>query len=614
MNQLLFNAAVAEFESGRYGSCAGLCRSALDAAPDNEAVLTLLAMAAHANGDLDAAADAFARLIAARPGVGEYHANLGLMLRHLGRYGEAEAQFTQALGLPHALEGTLINYGLLLLDMGRVADARHRFLDACELGDSADARIYAALACIDCGDTRRAQSLIPPQQAWPALDPALRRDLTKALIQLGLVEDAERLLAVDALEHGDPVAMVRLATLYERTNRVEDAVALLDRGRTHVGHDKDMQADILSLDAALAIRAKDYPRARLSTHALLDLQDLPPPARANAHFFLAKVADKLGGVDEAMDQLAKAHQIHFELASDMLPEIAESPDEPLRIASKWLTPGQAVFPRSANDPPREASPVFIVGFPRSGTTMLEQMLDAHPAYVSMDERIIIQYCVERMESKGLTYPFDLARLTDSDLDELRALYWAESNKVADIAPGKTLVDKNPLNLLRVPMIRRLFPDARVILALRHPCDVILSCYMQNFRSPAFMVLCSTLERLAKSYVNAMRFWIHHQPLVCPDALLLRYEETVSDFGNQVEVIADYLGIADRAPLADFAAHAAGKKYISTPSYSQVIEPVNARAVARWQPYRRYFEPLFPILEPVAGHWGYALDGGPACTP
>jgi hypothetical protein len=199
-------------------------------------------------------------------------------------------------------------------------------------------------------------------------------------------------------------------------------------------------------------------------------------------------------------------------------------------------------------------------------------------------------------------------LSDADLDELRALYWAESGKVADLAPGRTLVDKNPLNLLRVPMIRRLFPDARVILALRHPCDVILSCYMQNFRSPAFMVLCSTLERLAKSYVNAMRFWIHHQPLVCPDALLLRYEETVSDFGKQVEVIADYLGIADRAPLADFAAHAAGKKYISTPSYSQVIEPVNTRAVARWEPYRTYFEPLFPILDPVASHWGYALDG------
>ena len=614
MSQLLFHAAIAEFESGQYDSCLRFCRSALAANPEDEGVLTLMAMAAHALGELDVAAGAFATLTGIRPDVGEHHANLGLMLRHLHRYEEAESQFQKALELPHALEGTLINYGLLLLDMGRVADARHRFLDACEVGELPDSRIYAALTCIDCGDTRRAQSLIPPQDVWPTLEPSLRRDLTKALIYLGEIEDAERLLAVDANENADPVAMVRLATLYERTNRVEDAVALLERGRQHAAHDKDMAADILNLDAALAMRTHDYPRARLSTDALLRLQGLPPASVANARFLLAKIADKLGDVDEAMAQLAMAHRIHFDLASDMLPEIAGSAEEPLRIALKWMEPGQLVFPPSPNEPGRDESPVFIVGFPRSGTTMLEQMLDAHPAYVSMDERIIIQYCVERMESKGLTYPYQLDQLTDADLDELRELYWAESSKVADIAPGLTLVDKNPMNLLRVPMIRRMFPSARIILALRHPCDVILSCYMQNFRSPAFMVACSTLERLAKSYANAMRFWIHHQPLLCPDALVLRYEETVSQFDRQVHVIGDYLGIADHGPLAEFAAHAARKKYISTPSYAQVTEPVNARAVARWEPYRAYFEPLFPILEPVASHWGYALDGGPACMP
>jgi tetratricopeptide (TPR) repeat protein len=608
MTQLLFNAAVAEYEAGRHASSARLCRSLLATQPEDENTLTLLAIASQADGQFEAAAAAFAALARLRPEVAEYHANLGVMLRHLGRLQDAQASFEQALALPHAsLAGTLVNHGLLLLDMGQVADARHRFLDACELGGGADAHIYASLACIDCGDTRRAQALIPPADTWAGLDPELRRDLTKALIQLGQVEDAERLLETDALVHGDPVGQVRLAALYERTNRVDDATRLLARlgPRTEQA---DIEADALTLQAALATRSKDYEQARKATHALLALPGLPPQARANAHFAMAKIADKLGQVDEAMAELAQAHRINFDLAGNMLPEVAESPDEPLRIASKWLTPEQSVFPLSPDDPRRDESPVFIVGFPRSGTTMLEQMLDAHPDFVSMDERIIIQYCVERMESKGLVYPYQLDQLDAAALAELRALYWAESAKVADLAPGRTLVDKNPLNLLRLPMIRRLFPDARVILALRHPCDVMLSCYMQNFRSPAFMVLCSTLERLAKSYVNAMRFWIHHQPLLCPDALLLRYEDTVSDFGRQLEVIADYLGIADRAPLADFAAHAAGKKYISTPSYAQVTEPVNTRAVARWEKYRRYFEPTFPLLEPVASHWGYRLEG------
>jgi tetratricopeptide (TPR) repeat protein len=545
-------------------------------------------------------------LVRLRPDVGEHHANLGLMLHQLGRHEEAEASFKRALSVPHAVDRTLVNYGLLLQDLGRLAEARHLFLDACELGDLPEARIYGALACLECGDTRRGEALIPDPAQWPMLDPELQGELIKALVQLGRVEEAETLLAVGASGQ-NPMAMISLAMLHERTNRVASARTLLADAHQRLGESSQLQEDALVLQAALALRERDYPRARQLTTALLQIQDLPPAALANAHFILAGIADKQGEIPLAMQHLESAHRIEFALAPKRLPGIAETPDEPLQIAMKWLSPDQARFSQLPSDPSREASPVFIVGFPRSGTTMLEQMLDAHPDFVSMDERIIIQYCVEYMESKGLAYPNQLDQLTETDLIELRALYWAESGKIVAMDPGQTLVDKNPLNMLRLPMIRRLFPSARIILALRHPCDVILSCYMQNFRSPAFMVLCSTLERLAKSYVNAMRFWIHHQALLGVDALVLRYEDTVSRFDRQVHVIGDYLGIADHAPLAEFAAHAAGKKYISTPSYAQVTEPVNSRAVARWEPYRAYFEPLFPLLQPVAGHWGYSLE-------
>jgi tetratricopeptide (TPR) repeat protein len=606
MSQALLGSAVAEYEAGRFDQCVALCQSALARFPDEESFTTLLGMAAQAEGNLEVATAAFQRLTITRPDVPEYWSNLGLMLRQLRRFPEAEAVFMHSLALAPRAHDTLMNYGLLLLDMGRIADARHRFLDACELdGHSSEARIYAALACLDCGDTRRAEALIPAPAVWQSLDAALRRQLTTLLTQLGRVDEAEALLGDDAL---DPAAIARLAMLHERTNRIDSANALLDRIRHHMieGDDPDLQIDAFTLDASLAMRQKDFPRARAATDRLLQFGSLPPQARANAYFTLARIADKEGRLDDAMAQLAVAHEIQFDLASGMAPEIAQSVEEPLRIASKWMRPDQCDFQSTPADAAIPA-PVFIVGFPRSGTTMLEQMLDAHPSYASMDERIIIQQCVERMEAKGFEYPYQLDRLDEADLTELRSLYWAEADKVVKRSAGQVLVDKNPLNMLRLPMIRRLFPTARVILALRHPCDVILSCYMQTFRSPAFMVLCSTLERLSKTYVNAMRFWIHHQPLLCPDPLLLRYEETVTDFPAQVERIADYLGIEDRTPLATFAEHAARKGYISTPSYSQVIEPVNTRAIARWHPYRRYFEPVFPILQPIADHWGYRLE-------
>ncbi len=601
----MLDGALKAYETGHFEECARLCASALESTPDDEGLLTLQAIALQACGQFDGMADAFRKLTELRPETGEYWSNFGVALRLKKSFVEAETMFRQALLLPHSIQDTLVNYGLLLLDMGRIGEARLRFLDACEIeGHSADARIHAALACIECGDTPHAEVLIPAPATWGVLDQALRQGLTKALIHLGRVEEAEALLHADVYQAKNPFAIARLASLYERTNRLDQSSELLESIRQHT--DPDIQLGALTLDATLAIRQKNFSRARTSTQALLNTTDLPLQAQANAHFAMSTVADKQGFVEEAMKHLANAHRLQFGFALAIEPEIATSADEPLRIASKWLHPDESKFLHDSEEPTAEQSPVFIVGFPRSGTTMLEQMLDAHPVYVSMDERIIIQDCIGRMKSMGFTYPNQLNRLGESEMRELRALYWSQAARVAQRNNDQILVDKNPLNMLRLPMIRRLFPSAKIILALRHPCDVILSCYMQNFRSPAFMILCSTLERLAKSYVNATNFWIHHQPLLPPDPLILHYEETVTDFPAQVERIAAFLEIHDRNPLESFAEHAAAKSYISTPSYSQVVKPVNRTAVARWEPYREYFEPLFPILGPVAEHWGYAL--------
>jgi tetratricopeptide (TPR) repeat protein len=599
--------AIAAFQAGDYQACMAQCRSLLANQPDDEPALALLALALHACGQVQQAAEAYRRLTTLCPQIHEYWSNLGLMLGQLDRFAEAEASYRHALSLAPRSSGTLLNYGLLLFGMGRMAEARHRFLDAWEVEpESPIIGVYASLACFECGDMRRAESLIPPPVTWPALDAEGRHDLAMALINVGRIEEAEALLD-PAAKSQDPAALARLASLHERTNRVESAQALLDRIRHHIerGH-RDVQVDALTVDAALALRAKDYQRARASSESLLRL-DLPIQAQANAYFTLGKIADKQGDTREAMRQLQQAHQLQARLARDISPRLAEPGHEPLQIATRWMQPEECDFGDESDAPSADASPVFIVGFPRSGTTMLEQMLDAHPRYVSMDERTLLQACVERMESRGLAYPAQLDQLDGEDLAGLRALYWTEARKVVALAPGQLLVDKNPLNMLRLPMIRRLFPGARIILALRHPCDVLLSCYMQNFRSPAFMMLCSTLERLATSYVNSMRFWIHHEPLLRPRMLTMRYEDTVGDFLPQVDRIAAFLGIEDRQPLVEFSQHAAGKGYISTPSYSQVVEPVNTRAVARWKAYREWFEPVFPILQPIADHWNYRLE-------
>lgn len=427
-----------------------------------------------------------------------------------------------------------------------------------------------------------------------------------ALMRLGRTAEAEQLL--DSGGHGsdDPGVLAKLALLYERTNRLELAQGLLDRlddRKDDLG--LEPQVDALTVGATLAMRRKDFEEARVLTEKLLTLNPTPT-SRANALYSLAAIADKRKDPLQAMRYLGEAHAIHLDLAREMMPELSEPDWRPLPVTQSRMTPEQARFP--VDFVGRQArTPTFIVGFPRSGTTMLENMLDAHPGFVSMDEQPFLDRGVELVKRTGLQYPNQVGELQEKDLDALRGDYWQSVARVVDVGARQTLVDKNPLNILRLPLIRRMFPDAPVILALRHPCDVILSCYMQDFRSPVFRVLCSDLETLARGYVDVMQFWIHHQELLRANVLELRYEDTVRDFDRQTERIAGFLGIEDGHRLAGFSDAARRKGYIGTPSYSQVVEPVNANAVGRWKAYRPWFEPILHILRPVADHWGYSLD-------
>lgn len=606
MNQALIQQAVMLLQTGRFEEAASLSRQALAASPGDESFATLLAMSLQNLGRDQEAVPVYRQLATLHPQAGGHWANLGLVLRRLGEYVESEDAYRRSLALEPGNTGFLIDYGLLLMDMGRIAEARHRFLDAVDQDSSlAEAHIYASLACFECGDGQRAAALIPPASQWQALPAHLREELATALMQVGRTDEAHALLLAPGVRQSLS-GTIRLAQLNERTNHIDEAQTLLAHARSlSGGASRQEKIDLLHLESSLAMRRKDYDAARGAASEIIVLQP-HVQAEANAHFTLASIADKLKDPQTAMAHLEKAHAIHFRLAEDVVPEIAHSDAEPLKVSSKWLAENECGFRHDPRAPDEKASPVFIVGFPRSGTTMLEQMLDAHPGYASMDERATLQRCIEHMEKRGFDYPHGLDRLDAAAADDLRAVYWTEVAKVINLAPGQQLVDKNPLNMLRLPMILRLFPNAKIILALRHPCDVLLSCYMQNFRSPAFMVLCSSLERLAKSYVNAMRFWVHHQALLSPDILILRYEDTVGDFPAQVDRIGAFLGIEDRDFLAQFSQHAARKGYISTPSYSQVVEPVNTRAVGRWQPYARWLTPALPILQPVADHWGYDL--------
>ena len=248
--------------------------------------------------------------------------------------------------------------------------------------------------------------------------------------------------------------------------------------------------------------------------------------------------------------------------------------------------------------------MFVVAFPRSGTTLLELTLDAHPLLRSMDEQPFIQNALEEITALGVSYPNELAKVGAADLERIRANYWQRVAKLVTLAPGQRLVDKNPLNILRLPVLKRLFPNAPIILAIRHPMDIILSCYTQHFSAPDWALLCADLGALASGYRKTFDYWYRTVEMVKPSVLELRYEQLVGDFEGTMRGAMVFLGLPWDDTLLSPAEHAKAKGYISTPSYSQVAQPVHKRAVGRWEHYRPYLEPVIPEVQPYLDRWGY----------
>ena len=184
--------------------------------------------------------------------------------------------------------------------------------------------------------------------------------------------------------------------------------------------------------------------------------------------------------------------------------------------------------------------MFVVGFPRSGTTLLELALDAHPKLKSMDEQRFVQDALDELTAAGAAYPQRLRDVSREVLDDVRARYWQRVAKKVKLAPGERLVDKNPLNILRLPAIRRVFPNARILLAVRHPCDVILSCYMQQFRAPDFALLCRSIDSLALGFRRTFDYWYAQSALLVPEVHELKYEEFVRDIEAGTRAVATFL--------------------------------------------------------------------------
>jgi tetratricopeptide (TPR) repeat protein len=257
---------------------------------------------------------------------------------------------------------------------------------------------------------------------------------------------------------------------------------------------------------------------------------------------------------------------------------------------------------SAMPPPGVRGHVFLIGFPRSGTTLLEQVLASHEHVDALEER---ETLLDAMR-EYLREPENLDRLAHasaSELDRFRALYWQRAVEAGARVHGKFFVDKHPLNGLKLPLIARLFPEARVLLALRDPRDVILSCFRRRFGMSAPYYQLLTLPGAAALYDAVMQLTDDLNDLLQLPTMEVRLEGLIADFDGEARRICGFIGLEWSDSLRDFAARVR-ERNIVTPSAAQLAGGLTASGVGHWRHYRDHLAPVMPVLKQWIARFGY----------
>jgi tetratricopeptide (TPR) repeat protein len=532
--------------------------------------------------------------------------NLGTARRGAKQYDAALSAYMRAAALGASGPDFSFNVALTHIERGDL-EAAHSLLAGARKQDPFDGEIcfYYAQVCYETLRHDEASAALAEWHTLQRLDTRLIANIGSLLMNLGESRRAEVALRQARADKAAPTdALLTVIAVLERTNRLGEAREIMDR--LLADPKSELQtADRMALEGQLLQREGKHLEAEaLFTRAL--------PGKDEFHrrhlglFPIARSLDALGRHEDAWRVLAEAHASQVESIQRQSPQWAVRAMPDMSVTALGCDPADVAAWDLAGAPSTADSPVFVVGFPRSGTTLLELALDAHPQLKSMDEQRFVQDVLDDLVTAGAAYPQRLKDVSRDELDRVRGRYWERVARKVKLAAGERLVDKNPLNILRLPVIRRVFPNARILLAVRHPCDVILSCYMQQFRAPDFALLCRSIESLALGFRRTFDYWYAQSALLTPAVHELRYEDFVRDIGSGTRAVADFLELRWTESMLRPAERAQAKGYISTPSYAQVTQPVNQKSVDRWRRYEKHFADALPPLAPYLERWGYAV--------
>jgi Flp pilus assembly protein TadD len=450
------------------------------------------------------------------------------------------------------------------------------------------------------------------REAGQVLGVAVKLDPDSARTNFAYGWAAERLGALDVAESGfkravalDPNhadALAGLSGLAVRRSEWAAARSYAERAAALDGRQTDALMNLARADIGVG----EFQAAATRLEEIVHLPHLKPLARADVHIMTGDALDGAKRYPEAYAAYAKGKAELRDYYQPMFgaPGVKTIVGSVREIQAEFLDTPPSAWAKPARfaADSDERGHAFLLGFPRSGTTLLEQVLATHPDVTALEERpVLIDAEVEFLTQPGGVKR--LAGVVSNLLSPYRRSYWKRVREFGIEPKDKVFIDKHPISTLRLPLISKVFPDAKIIFALRDPRDVVLSCFRRNFNMSPATYAFNSIEGAAEFYdamMTAGSIYLDRLPL---DALKLRYEDLVADFDGTARGLCDFLGIDWTEGLKDFARTAATRR-IATPSSTQVGRGLYVEGAGQWRNYAFALEPVLPILQPWIEKFGY----------
>ena len=574
---------------------------ALELEPNNAEALINLGSIQNDIGNLDQALSATIKSLELKPENSIAHMNLGSIYKEMRNFDQALAFTRKSLELNPDNPEAQMNLGGIYKYLGNLDQALIFTIKSLKLKPSnTTAHINLSSIYKDMGELDQALA-----SALRALE--IKPNNPDALINLGdIYKDLERIEDAKTsysqalrLSMNDTQGLTTILDFYDSINDeklLEKAIHQLKNNLTKIS------LRVKMYEARLDFKRKKYKDSWAKLPALdsaeRELKDWFSVAKY--HTFRGQIAEKNKYFDEAYNSFVAAQMDPLYVSIDHTKEftrVQEYITLSNRLAKNIACPGH--FDQTKDN----VSPVFLIGFPRSGTTLLDTVLRSHPEIEVLEEKDPLTIT----ESLGIanlrTRIADFNLLPENDINKLREAYFARQ-KYYSKNIGKIVIDKLPLHTIAIPLINLLFPNAKIIFAVRHPCDTVLSCFQQTFKPNGPMSNFTSLERSVVFYDQVMKGWINYNVNLRLNHRVSKYEDLVDHFEESVLHILNHLNLDWSDNIRNYRDTAINGRLIRTPSSSQVVQPIYNSSIGRWRNYERHFLKHMNKLNPWIDYFKY----------